>query len=253
MPQSDLTVFFVDFSLVTYTSRALSLIVTPMAQFEIEIKSLLGEKSAADALIEKLKSSDAACTKTAENKQLNHYFEGGNIDALYQKVEHLFTAEIQEKLQVIIEKGTSFSVRTRQKDYEVLLVVKASVDAGTSANTVSRLEFEEAVPASLDALDRLVEGAGYRYQAKWSREREEYAYKGLTVCIDKNAGYGYLAEFEKVTDAEHTLADVRAEIEKVMAELGVAELPQDRLARMFDFYNNHWAEYYGTDKTFVVN
>ncbi len=253
MPQSDLTVFFVDFSLVTYTSRALSLIVTPMAQFEIEIKSLLGEKSAADALIEKLKSSDAACTKTAENKQLNHYFEGGNIDALYQKVEHLFTAEIQEKLQVIIEKGTSFSVRTRQKDYEVLLVVKASVDAGTSANTVSRLEFEEAVPASLDALDRLVEGAGYRYQAKWSREREEYAYKGLTVCIDKNAGYGYLAEFEKVTDAEHTLADVRAEIETVMAELGVAELPQDRLARMFDFYNNHWAEYYGTDKTFVVN
>ncbi len=253
MPQSDLTVFFVDFSLVTYTSRALSLIVTPMAQFEIEIKSLLGEKSAADALIEKLKSSDAACTKTAENKQLNHYFEGGNIDALYQKVEHLFTAEIQEKLQVIIEKGTSFSVRTRQKDYEVLLVVKASVDAGTSANTVSRLEFEEAVPASLDALDRLVEGAGYRYQAKWSREREEYAYKGLTVCIDKNAGYGYLAEFEKVTDAEHTLADVRAEIETVMAELGAAELPQDRLARMFDFYNNHWAEYYGTDKTFVVN
>ncbi len=253
MPQSDLTVFFVDFSLVTYTSRALSLIVTPMAQFEIEIKSLLGEKSAADALIEKLKSSDAACTKTAENKQLNHYFEGGNIDALYQKVEHLFTAEIQEKLQVIIEKGTSFSVRSRQQYYEVLLVVKASVGAGTSANTVSRLEFEEAVPASLDALDRLVEGAGYRYQAKWSREREEYAYKGLTVCIDKNAGYGYLAEFEKVTDAEHTLADVRAEIETVMAELGVAELPQDRLARMFDFYNNHWAEYYGTDKTFVVN
>lgn len=224
-----------------------------MAQFEIEIKSLLGEKSAADALIAKLKATDTACEKSAESRQLNHYFEGGNIDALYQKVEHLFDADTQEKLQVIIEKGTSFSVRTRQKDAEVLLVVKASVDAGTSANTVSRLEFEEAVPASLDALDRLVEGAGFRYQAKWSREREEYAYKGLTVCIDRNAGYGYLAEFEKVTDAEHALADVRAEIENIMAELGVAELPQDRLARMFDFYNNNWADYYGTDKTFVVN
>ncbi len=223
-----------------------------MAQFEIEIKSLLGEKSAAKALIAQLFAHDSTCTLTSQNTQLNHYFEGGNIDALYQKVEHLFDSERQAKLQHIIEAGTSFSIRTRQRDAEVLLVVKASVDAGTSANTVSRLEFEEAVPVSLDALDRLIENAGYRYQAKWSREREEYAYKGLNVCIDKNAGYGYLAEFEKMTDAEHTLADVRAEIEGLMAELGVAELPQDRLARMFDFYNNNWADYYGTDKTILI-
>ena len=224
-----------------------------MAQFEIEIKSLLGDKSAADALAAKLCAADLACTCVAKSKQLNHYFDGGNIDALYQKVEHLFNVANQEKLQHLIEKGASFSVRTRQKDEAVLLVVKASVDAGTSANTVSRLEFEEPVEISLDSLDRLVEGAGYHYQAKWSRAREEYAYKGLTVCIDKNAGYGYLAEFEKMTDDEHTLADVRAEIESIMAELGVEELPQDRLARMFDFYNHHWSDYYGTEKTFVVN
>jgi predicted adenylyl cyclase CyaB len=237
---------------VTYTRGVISLTTIAMAQFEIEIKSLLGEKSAAEALIAQLCERDPACVKTAENSQLNHYFEGGNIDALYQKVEHLFGVDQQEKLQHIIEKGTSFSVRTREKDSEVLLVVKASVDQGTSANTVSRLEFEEPVAISLDALDRLIENAGYRYQAKWSRAREEYAYKGLNVCIDKNAGYGYLAEFEKVTDAEHTIAEVRAEIESIMAELGVAELPQDRLARMFDFYNNNWAEYYGTEKTFLI-
>jgi adenylate cyclase class IV len=223
-----------------------------MAQFEIEIKSLLGEKSAADALKEKLCAADPACSCVATNKQLNHYFEGGNIDVLYQKVEHLFDAATQAKLQDIIQKGTSFSIRSRQKDDAVFLVLKASVDAGTSANTVSRLEFEERVDVSLDALDRLIENASYHYQAKWSREREEYAYKGLSVCIDKNAGYGYLAEFEKMTDAEHTLAEVRAEIESLMAELGVVELPQERLARMFDFYNSNWAEYYGTDKTFLI-
>jgi len=38
----------------------------------------------------------------------------------------------------------------------------------------------------------------------------------------------------------------------LMAELGVAELPQDRLARMFDFYNQNWPDYYGTDKTFTI-
>ena len=51
----------------------------------------------------------------------------------------------------------------------------------------------------------------------------------MNVCIDKKAGYGYLAEFEKVLDDEAALASARAEIEAVMQELGVAELPQERL------------------------
>jgi len=37
-----------------------------------------------------------------------------------------------------------------------------------------------------------------------------------------------------------------------MESLGVRELPQDRLERMFKFYNSHWREYYGTDKIFTV-
>jgi hypothetical protein len=37
-----------------------------------------------------------------------------------------------------------------------------------------------------------------------------------------------------------------------MAELGVEELLQDRLERMFAHYNEHWQEYYGTDRTFII-
>jgi hypothetical protein len=37
-----------------------------------------------------------------------------------------------------------------------------------------------------------------------------------------------------------------------MAKLGVEELPQDRLERMFAHYNAHWPEYYGTEKVFVI-
>jgi adenylate cyclase class IV len=72
------------------------------------------------------------------------------------------------------------------------------------------------------------------------------------VCFDKNAGYGYLAEFEKIVPHAEALAAARAEIDAVMSELEVEELPQDRLARMFAFYNEHWPEYYGTDKTFTI-
>jgi adenylate cyclase class IV len=186
------------------------------------------------------------------NRQLNHYFEGGEVLELGTKVHDLFTSENREKLQKIIDRGSEFSVRTRQRDDEVLLVVKASIDEGTSANTVKRMEFEEAVPITLDELDALVLESGFSYQAKWSREREEYAYKGTNVCLDKNAGYGYLAEVEKIVHDEALADQVRSEIDAVMAELELIELEQDRLARMFAHYNENWPEYYGTDKIFVI-
>ena len=223
-----------------------------MAQFEIEIKTLLGEKANAEALINQMRERDPSCAQVSANKQLNHYFTDGDIQKLYEETQHLFSDEVREKFRDIVERGSSFSVRTRQKDDSTLFVVKASVDAGTSFNTVSRLEFEEEVPLTLDELDARILNAGFKYQAKWSREREEYAYKGLNVCIDKNAGYGYLAEFEKVIHDESIIADVRDEIDAIMQELGVFELPQDRLERMFEFYNQNWPEYYGTDKTFMI-
>lgn len=223
-----------------------------MSHYEIEIKSLLGATDKAEDLKAKMLLLDPTTTCTSRNVQLNHYFADGDMGALYNAAKDLFTVEQQEKFKKVLAAGSDFSVRTRQRDNEVLLVVKASLDGGTSANTVTRLEFEEAVTVSLEALDQLLIAAGFSYQAKWSREREEYAYKGIVVCIDRNAGYGYLAEFEKIVAEGESVAGVRANLEALMAELGVEELPQDRLAKMFAHYNENWAEYYGTEKTFTI-
>lgn len=224
-----------------------------MAHYEIEVKSLLGSKDNANDLKEKMFERDSNCKLLSTNKQLNHYFSGNNVEGLYKKTKGFFNDEELQKFKKIVEKGENFSVRTRQRDDEVLLVVKASVDEGSSENTVSRLEFEEPVSASLNDLDQLVLDSGFEYQAKWSREREEYTYQGANVCIDRNAGYGYLAEFEKVVDDETHISQTRTEIDGLMAELGVVELAQERLERMFAFYNEHWPEYYGTDKTFNID
>lgn len=223
-----------------------------MAHYEIEIKSLLGEKDEAEALKAKMCALDPNTACTSKNIQLNHYFAGGDVKALYEATKHLFTKAKQTEFLHIINEGSDFSIRTRQRDAEVLLVIKAALDGGTSANTVSRLEFEEPVALDLETLDNLLLAAGYEYQAKWSREREEYSYKGATVCIDKNAGYGHLAEFEKIVQQGESFVIARAELEALMAELGVTELPQERLARMFTHYNANWADYYGTDKTFLI-
>ncbi|NOG49998.1 MAG: hypothetical protein HND48_11605 [Chloroflexi bacterium] len=145
-------------------------------------------------------------------------------------------------------------MRTRLLNETVLLIVKAAVDDTTSENGIQRREFEAPVAAlDLRALDDEVIAAGYQVQARWSRDRDAYRLAdGTVVCIDRNAGYGYLAEFERVLDDAARAAAVEAELRELMAALGCEELAQDRLERMFAFYNANWSEYYGTDRTFVI-
>lgn len=223
-----------------------------MQSYEVEIKSLLGSPERAEEIRQAMKKADASCKLVSKNKQLNHYFEGGTIETLATTVSPHLSTTAQTKLDDVASRAKSFSVRTRDKDGEVLIVVKASVDDTSSENGIARIEFEEKVPLTLAQLDELVLSADFKYQAKWSREREEYLCKGVNVTLDRNAGYGWLAEFELVVDDQSKVADANHTIRNLMQELGVEELPQDRLERMFAFYNAHWQEYYGTEKIFIV-
>jgi adenylate cyclase class IV len=223
-----------------------------MQTYEIEIKSLLGSRENALALRARMAALDPGHELTGSSKQLNHYFLPGNMDVLHENVAPLFGVDEQERLRRIITEGKGFSIRTRETDDQVLFVIKASIDDHTSDNGVARIEFESPVPLTLTELDQALLDAGLAYQAKWSRERDGYRIRDVTVTIDRNAGYGYLAEFEKVINNPAHADPVQGELRGLMAELGVEELPQDRLERMFAYYNKHWPEYYGTDNIFTI-
>lgn len=221
--------------------------------YEIEIKSLLGSKEKADELRGKLFTKDPDLKKVSEGKQLNHYWNTPtDFSALRSALEPLFEEGKREAFVRIIEEGRNISVRTRASDGKVTFIMKASIGDGTSANAVSRIEFEAEVGKTLEELDSLLLQTGLTYQAKWSREREEYASKDAHITIDKNAGYGYLAEFEKIVKDRDQAEEAKKDLLGLMDELGVEELAQDRLERMFAHYNRHWQDYYGTDKIFVI-
>lgn len=224
-----------------------------MANFEIEIKSLIGSRQNADALVGKMKQSDPAFVVGGSHKQLNHYFMGGDLTALREKLSSYLSSDKQAEFEKLTQQAKDFSVRTRLADTKIIFVIKATVDDTSSSNGTARQEFESEVNLTLEQLDQILLDAGFQYQAKWSREREEYKYKGLNVTVDKNAGYGYLAEFESVVDDAAQADSVKSNIRQIMAELGVEELNQDRLARMFDYYNKNWQDYYGTEKVFNID
>lgn len=228
-----------------------------MHSYEIEIKSLLGGKEKADELLSKMKAIDPGLIEVGSHKQLNHYFVGGNLKTLYEKVKEFLTEEEQKRLLDISEKAKDFSVRTRQADGKIILVIKASVDDTTSSNGTARLEFEAKLNNfTLNKLDQLLLDAGFAYQAKWSRERQDYLYhpknRQISVSIDKNAGYGFLSEFEVVVNDESKTEEVKNFIRESMNELGITELNQDRLGRMFEYYNKNWEQYYGTENIFNI-
>ncbi len=221
-----------------------------MSTYEIEIKSLLGSLENANALKQKIHSRGGMLLK--QNKQLNHYFIISDTNLFKNKLESHIKSEDRDLFNKILTEGKNFSVRTRDADGEVFLVVKASVGSDSSANGVSRMEFESKIDMTLDRLDNLLLESGLTYQAKWSREREEYKVGDINICLDKNAGYGYLAEFEKISNDETQTESIKADLLALMAEFGVTELPQDRLERMFKYYNENWKDYYGTDKVFNI-
>lgn len=223
-----------------------------MQNYEVEVKSLLGSRERADEIRAKLKEIDPACECLSRNKQLNHYFTGGDIGNLAEIARDQLMPEAAERLDDLASRAMEYSVRTRDKDGQILLVVKASVGADSSSNGVARIEFEENVQLTLEELDKLVLSAGFTFQAKWSREREEYQVEGLNITLDKNAGYGWIAEFEKVVDDPAKLDAAKADIVAFMQKIGAEELPQERLERMFTYYNTHWQDYYGTDKIFTI-
>jgi predicted adenylyl cyclase CyaB len=220
-------------------------------KYEVEIKSLLQTEERAQKLRDKL--AEQGIQLANKYNQLNHYFlSNGDFAKLEEKILPLFDAGKQEKLKRILEDGKNHSIRTREMNGEVFFVVKASVDDTTSENGIQRMEFEEKVEVSMDDLGKILEEAGFDYQAKWSRNREEYEKDDFYITIDKNAGYGYLSEFEIETEDENQLSDAKQRILDFMQELELVELSQERLGRMFEFYNENWKDYYGTESVFNV-
>lgn len=221
-------------------------------QYEIEIKTLLGSKQASDNLLKAVRSRDPKTTLVSEQHQLNHYFRGGDLAQLASSAAHHLSESQRATLSEINEKATHINVRTRQKNDTVLLIVKGSLDATSAVHSHHRMEFEAPVTLSINELDELILNSGWQLEAKWQADRKIYDTLGLTLDLYFTPGYGYMAEFERVVSDNNDRQAAHQQLVDVMESLGVQELPNDRLERMFAYYNQHWPEYYGTKKVFTV-
>jgi len=221
-------------------------------QYEVEVKALLGSQERADELLTALQVADVTFSKKSEQTQRNHYFEKGDLHALANVFANVFSKEQLDTIKEIAAKATKFSVRSRQRNNDVLLVIKGSLDDRSAIHSVRRMEFEESVPTTLEELDEKIISAGFELEAKWSAQRTVYAFKDMTVDMIFSPGYGYMAELEKVVEDETSVEDARKNILATLEEFGLEELNPERHDRMYAHYNAHWPEYYGTTNVFTI-
>ena len=223
--------------------------------YEIEIKSLLGSKERQQELHARLEALDPNFHLLEKSKRLNHYFVGGDLGELFRRLQNRVDAAKIESFRKITTdfEEKNCSIRSKWVNGKVSFVIKAAIGEGNSVHGEARLEFDSPVAGlSFEELDQAILDAGFKYQAKWSQNREEYQFRDMRVTLDFSPGYGYMAEFEIVSNSAESIFADKAKLKATMKELGVEEVPNERIERMFEFYNANWQDYYGTDKVFVI-
>ncbi|MCL5782230.1 MAG: hypothetical protein M1459_02635, partial [Patescibacteria group bacterium] len=131
--------------------------------YEVEVKSLLGTAERAKKLKHDLLKHVKGVKLLSQEKQLNHYFNPpADLATFAKEVASVLPDERRTEFEELVNDSRKISVRTRQSNTGVLLVLKISVGDDTSDNGVRRVEFEQKVSMSLDELDKVLISAGCR-------------------------------------------------------------------------------------------
>ncbi len=98
---------------------------------------------------------------------------------------------------------------------------------------ISKDDFEKSEKLFL-ALD-------YNVEIKWFRTRHTFFWKNITVTIDFTRGYGYIIEFEQLTDEENKEKSL-AYLREKFSELEIEMTPKNVFDEKFQFYKENWKE-----------
>lgn len=93
--------------------------------------------------------------------------------------------------------------------------------------------------SNFDNLQKLFSSLGYKQDIKWIRDRKEFDWNGIKVCLDYTIGYGYIIELEKIStkkEENKALTLLRSKLE----ELKIKETPKEVFNEAYDNYKKNW-------------
>jgi len=96
-----------------------------------------------------------------------------------------------------------------------------------------REEFED--------MEKFLNKLGHSVKIKWLRDRNQFNWQGIKVCLDYTKGYGYIIELEKMSSEENK-KEVLEELKKKLSELNINETPKEIFNEKYNYYKNNWRD-----------
>ncbi len=218
---------------------------------EIEIKYLLADEGERDKLVDELNKHYPSSKVVRSSVVISYFFKPtkSKFEILNFTKEILSTSDCNQ-LKNLIENSSEIDVRARSIDDIVYFVVKGAAEGDDPVHAVHRLEFETIIDLPLEELGKMIESAGVELASKWSSKRIFYELDAnISMNTEFVSGYGYKAEIEVLIEDDESEAVIE-EIRQTAAKLNLDEADQKLFGRMYEYYNQHWQEYFNTDKVF---
>ena len=96
---------------------------------------------------------------------------------------------------------------------------------------INRVDFEN--------IKNIFLSMGLDIEIKWLRDRKQFNWDGIKVCLDHTKGYGYIIELEKITN-ELEQGKVLEELKQKLRELNILLTPREKFEEKFDYYKRNW-------------
>ncbi len=92
---------------------------------------------------------------------------------------------------------------------------------------------------NFENLGKLFNALGHNVEIKWLRERNQFNWNGIKVCLDYTKGYGYILELEKI-GSEENKEKIIEELKQKMDELNISLTSKEEFNEKYNFYKENW-------------
>ncbi|MEN7982259.1 MAG: hypothetical protein ABFQ65_02340 [Nanoarchaeota archaeon] len=94
---------------------------------------------------------------------------------------------------------------------------------------------------NFENLGKLFNELGHNIEIKWLRNRHQFNWQKIKVCLDYTKGYGYIIELEKMSNEENK-EKVLQELKQKLSELNILLTPKQEFENKFNYYKENWRE-----------
>ena len=187
-------------------------------------------------------------TKLLENyKQNKFYIQPKNIEIevrafitqeKYQTLLEFFKQNselVKEDLQETHYLDCEQDIRIQKNNFDTKIwMKKGKIHDDAREEIEIRLNKE-----SFENMKEIFCSAGLATKIKWIRDRKQFNWNKIKVCLDYTKGYGYVLELEKI-GSEENKEIILEELKQKMNELNIVITPKEEFDAKYNYYKENW-------------